>query len=43
MSPKRKFPKFYEKAVPVALVLILLAIISLLVIVVLVLSGVVAA
>jgi hypothetical protein len=43
MPPKRKFPQFYEKAVPAALVFILLAFIVLLVIVVLVLSGVISA
>ena len=40
MPPKRKFPEFYEKAVPIALVLIVIAIFILLTIVVLVLSGV---
>ncbi len=40
MPPKRKFPEFYEKAVPIALVLIVIAIFILLTIVGLVLSGV---
>jgi hypothetical protein len=43
MKPKRKFPEFYEKAVPIALVLIIIAFIILLGIVILVLSGVISA